>query len=91
MLYIRSRAILSWDTIPLEIKSKEGSVYRCIVCGKIVTNPIFYKTCCMNKPVVFCSRICARRWISEWVKNQDQLMKSKSMARRRILRRDILY
>lgn len=49
-----------------------GGVYRCEVCGRLTSNPIFYKTCCTNKPAVFCSEACARKWIATWMRNQEQ-------------------
>ncbi len=60
--------------MPLEIKGIEN-VYRCIVCGKLTSNPIFYKTCCMNKAAIFCSQQCAQKWISQWIKNQEQIIR----------------
>lgn len=80
--------------MPLEVKSSSG-VHRCVVCGKLTTNPIFYKTCCMNKPVVFCSNHCVRKWIMEWMRNQEQTLKttsrwSRSTPSTRTLRRDIM-
>ncbi len=63
--------------MPFEVKEAKGRVYRCEVCGRLTTNPILYKTCCMNKPVVFCSQACARKWISAWMRNQEQLMRGR--------------
>lgn len=46
---------------------------RCDVCGRIVSEPMFVKTCCNNKPKAFCSRQCYAKWRSEWLRNQEQL------------------
>ncbi len=58
--------------LPFEVK-QGGGVQRCVVCGKLTSTPILYKTCCMNKPVAFCSQVCASRWIREWMRNQEQV------------------
>lgn len=62
--------------MPFEIKEgKNVGIYRCETCGKLITlNPIIYKTCCMNKPAYFCSRVCFSRWLSIWVRNQEQVV-----------------
>ena len=71
--------------MPFELKENSRRVYRCEVCGRIVINPIVYKTCCMNKPVYFCSRTCMVKWINEWMKNQDQVMRGNRRLRRMVL------
>jgi len=63
--------------MPLEIKNViVNATYRCEVCGRLTSTPIIYKTCCMNKPVILCSCECLSKWMSEWIKNQDQIIKS---------------
>jgi hypothetical protein len=62
--------------MPLEVKNVIlNATYRCEVCGRLTSSPIIYKTCCMNKPVILCSRECLSNWLSKWVKNQDQNVK----------------
>ncbi|MEM1679284.1 MAG: hypothetical protein QXV81_06875 [Ignisphaera sp.] len=69
--------------MPLELKNViPTAVYRCEVCGKTTSTPILYKTCCMNKPVALCSRECLNRWISEWIKNQEQILRNREGARK---------
>lgn len=75
--------------MPFEVKGISG-VFRCEVCGKLITsNPLVYKTCCMNKPVVLCSKECLSKWIAEWGKNQDQVF-SKVSPRKASLRKIVL-
>lgn len=78
--------------MPLEIKSQTSGVHRCAVCGKVTRDPIFYKTCCMNKPVIFCSKKCAKIWVSRWVRNQEQIIsrRSRLATQKTVLRRDII-
>nr|WP_230937984.1 TRASH domain-containing protein [Sulfolobus acidocaldarius] len=46
---------------------------RCSWCGKVINNePIVVKTCCNNKPWVFCSRQCYNMWVRDWLKSQEQ-------------------
>ncbi len=61
--------------MPMQV-SGGGRLYRCEVCGRLTSNPILYKTCCMNKPVAFCSEACARKWIAAWMRNQEQRVRS---------------
>jgi len=73
--------------MPFELKVV-GGVYRCEVCGRLITsNPFVYKTCCMNKPVILCSRECLIKWVSEWGKNQEQLTSSRFTNRKGSLRK----
>ncbi len=59
--------------MPFEVKGK-ARVARCAVCGRIVREEALqFKTCCMNKPVVFCSRKCMRVWESKWLRSQEQI------------------
>ncbi len=61
--------------MPFEVKGRVG-VKRCVICGRIVGgDAIQFKTCCMNKPVVFCSRRCMSIWESRWLRNQEQIIK----------------
>ncbi|MET1127788.1 MAG: hypothetical protein ABWW70_00510 [Thermoproteota archaeon] len=58
--------------MPFQVQQDRGQgLYRCAVCGRVVKEPILYKTCCMNKPVAFCSRACASKWLAQWMRNQD--------------------
>jgi methionyl-tRNA synthetase len=61
------------ESMPFEIKQNESNkIYRCETCGKLITsNPITYKTCCMNKPVYFCSKPCFTKWLSVWMRRQE--------------------
>ncbi|OWJ54456.1 hypothetical protein [Pyrodictium delaneyi] len=61
--------------------STDRRVYRCTVCGRITTKPILYKTCCMNRPVVFCSKVCAEKWIREWMRRQEQFRRGGPLVR----------
>ncbi|MFP3233270.1 MAG: TRASH domain-containing protein [Sulfolobaceae archaeon] len=46
---------------------------RCSWCGKFIHGePITVKTCCNNKPWVFCSKQCYNMWVREWLKRQEQ-------------------
>lgn len=59
--------------MPFEVKGRVR-VARCMVCGRLVDEKAMqFKTCCMNKPVVFCSRRCMKRWESMWLRRQEQL------------------
>jgi hypothetical protein len=74
--------------MPLEVRNViTNAVYRCEVCGKLTSTPIIYKTCCMNKPVILCSRECLNKWLSEWVKNQDQIINRGQNIARKPLRK----
>jgi len=74
--------------IPFEIREKITGVYRCEFCGKLINaNPLIYKTCCMNKPVILCSKECLMKWLAEWGKNQEQLTRSRTADRRSPLRK----
>ncbi|MGC9153456.1 MAG: TRASH domain-containing protein [Vulcanisaeta sp.] len=43
---------------------------RCSNCGKIIIRqPIVVKTCCVNKPWVFCSEQCYDDFLRKWIKN----------------------
>lgn len=68
--------------MPFQVSEQGIRVRRCEVCGKLTSKPLAYKTCCMNKPVYFCSTSCLRKWVAEWVKNQDQVMKGDRRLRR---------
>ncbi|MEM0051438.1 MAG: hypothetical protein QXF42_07940 [Sulfolobales archaeon] len=74
--------------MPLEVRNViTNAVYRCEVCGRLTSTPVIYKTCCMNKPVILCSRECLYRWMSEWVKNQDQIVNRSQNVNRSPLRK----
>jgi hypothetical protein len=74
--------------MPLEVRNViTNAVYRCEVCGKLTSTPIIYKTCCMNKPVILCGRECLNKWLSEWVKNQDQIINRGQNIARKPLRK----
>jgi len=68
--------------MPFQLREEYNKIYRCEVCGRTVLEPIVYKTCCMNKPVYFCSRVCMVKWISEWTKNQEQVFRGDRRLRR---------
>jgi hypothetical protein len=58
--------------MPFELeKSVAGK--KCDVCGKIARDPIVIKTCCVNKPVTFCSKKCYQVWKAKWLKRQEQM------------------
>ncbi|CCC81066.1 hypothetical protein [Thermoproteus tenax] len=58
--------------MPFELKVQRPAVSRCSNCGKLINGPgIVVKTCCVNKPWVFCSKECYRQFLSKWTKNQD--------------------
>ncbi len=60
--------------MPFELKVKNVTQYRCDNCGRIIReNPIVIKTCCVNKPWVFCSTQCLGQFTSKWMKNQDAM------------------
>jgi len=55
-----------------ELKVVKTTELRCTNCGKIITgSPIVVKTCCVNKPWVFCSRECYKAFLTKWTRNQD--------------------
>ena len=67
--------------MPYEVKGRVG-VYRCAICGKIIRDEaIQFKTCCMNKPVVFCSKRCMKIWESKWLRQQEQLKSGRRIGR----------
>jgi hypothetical protein len=55
--------------MPFELESDAGRE-KCDVCGKRAKDPIVIKTCCVNKPVTFCSRRCYQVWKAKWLKIQ---------------------
>ncbi|AFA38734.1 MAG: TRASH domain-containing protein [Pyrobaculum sp.] len=58
--------------MPFELKITRTVDLRCSNCGKIITGePIVVKTCCVNKPWVFCSRECYKQFVAKWTRNQD--------------------
>ena len=67
--------------VPYEVKDRRGAV-RCTVCGRIIRGEgIKLKTCCVNKPVTFCSVRCRREWESRWLRRQEQLADRKGSKR----------
>lgn len=79
MGYVLS-VIMNWlglVKMPYEVKGK-SLIYRCQICGKMIhKDAIQFKTCCMNKPVVLCSQRCMRIWETRWLRQQEQIMKSR--------------
>ncbi len=58
--------------MPYELKVQKVVENRCTNCGRVIRdNPIVVKTCCVNKPWVFCSRECYRQFVVNWTRNQD--------------------
>ncbi len=58
--------------MPYELKVQKVVENRCTNCGRVIRgNPIVVKTCCVNKPWVFCSRECYRQFVVSWTRNQD--------------------
>ncbi|MCY0859713.1 MAG: TRASH domain-containing protein [Sulfolobaceae archaeon] len=58
--------------MPLNLNA-ETLQQRCSWCGKIIKGkPIVVKTCCNNKPWVFCSDSCYRQWHADWLRKQEQ-------------------
>jgi endogenous inhibitor of DNA gyrase (YacG/DUF329 family) len=67
--------------MPFQLETQVAQA-RCNICGRIIKEkPIIVKTCCSNKPWVFCSDKCYRTWLSEWLKRQEQ----KGGAKRQLL------
>ncbi len=63
--------------MPFEIKKTTKNVQRCFICKKLITNPYStVKTCCVNKPIVFCSKTCMKIWERTWLKKQEQIGKT---------------
>lgn len=59
--------------MPFQVKGYSG-ILRCSVCGRIVVKPfVQLKTCCVNKPVILCSKRCLQIWTSGWLKKQEQI------------------
>lgn len=64
--------------MPLQVKGYTGSS-RCSVCGKAVPKPFLQlKTCCVNKPLVFCSKKCMQVWEARWLQRQEQIKRLRS-------------
>ncbi|MEM1598059.1 MAG: TRASH domain-containing protein [Pyrobaculum sp.] len=58
--------------MPFELKVAKVTELRCTNCGRIIQGaPIVVKTCCVNKPWVFCSRECQKQFTMKWTRNQD--------------------
>ncbi|ABL89146.1 ribosomal protein L24, conjectural [Pyrobaculum islandicum DSM 4184] len=58
--------------MPFELKVQRPAELRCSNCGKLVgAGAIVVKTCCVNKPWVFCSRECYRQFVAKWTRNQE--------------------
>ncbi len=61
--------------MPFEVK-RGGFALRCSECNKIIKGePIFLKTCCVNKPRAFCSKTCLDKWQRKWLMRQEQITK----------------
>ncbi len=59
--------------MPFQLNT-EVKFERCTWCGGVIKEkPIVVKTCCSNKPKVFCSQRCYEAWKREWLKAQEQL------------------
>ncbi len=58
--------------VPMEVE--RAKAMRCDICGRLIKEPLFVKTCCNNKPKAFCSRQCYDRWKREWLRNQEQIV-----------------
>ncbi|TRM93637.1 hypothetical protein DJ526_03400, partial [Sulfolobus sp. A20-N-G8] len=55
--------------MPFQLNTMNNVSLKCNWCGTIIkTNPIVVKTCCNNKPWVFCSNGCYQKWLAEWLK-----------------------
>ncbi|MEM1579300.1 MAG: hypothetical protein QXN34_07605 [Archaeoglobaceae archaeon] len=54
--------------MPFKLSDEKSG--KCSVCGKISEKLILAKTCCVNKPVTFCSKSCYQKWKAEWLKKQ---------------------
>ncbi|AWR98257.1 hypothetical protein DFR86_05950 [Acidianus sulfidivorans JP7] len=71
--------------MPLEIEDINNRAIRCDQCHNIIRGkPLVVKTCCNNKPLVFCSSKCYQEWMREWMKKQEQ-MKQKSKTTKKLL------
>ncbi len=58
--------------MPFELKIQRPAELRCTNCGRLVREgAIVVKTCCVNKPWVFCSRECYKQFVAKWTRNQD--------------------
>ncbi len=70
--------------MPFILNNVQGQL-RCSNCGRIIIGqPIVVKTCCVNKPWVFCSEECYNEFLRRWVRNQEP------HKGRNSLRRDVL-
>lgn len=58
--------------MPLRIGGASSTQLRCDNCGRVIAGePIMVKTCCVNRPWVFCSEQCMRQFTSKWMMNQE--------------------
>ncbi|PVU78716.1 hypothetical protein DDW12_00060 [Sulfolobus islandicus] len=58
--------------MPLQLNTNTVTL-KCSWCGNIIKeNPIVVKTCCNNKPWVFCSNRCYQQWLADWLRKQEQ-------------------
>lgn len=70
--------------MPFQLETSIKEI-RCDWCKQIIKNkPIVVKTCCNNKPVIFCSNKCYTEWMREWLKKQEQ-MKQRTIKQKRSL------
>ncbi|MUN28320.1 TRASH domain-containing protein [Sulfolobus metallicus DSM 6482 = JCM 9184] len=59
--------------MPLKIEYDTTSI-KCDWCKQVIKGkPLTVKTCCNNKPWVFCSERCYRQWMTEWLRRQEQI------------------
>ncbi|MFP3311000.1 MAG: TRASH domain-containing protein [Caldivirga sp.] len=51
--------------MPFLLNTGTGQV-RCTYCGRVISGqPIVVKTCCINRPWVFCSEECYNRFLRQ--------------------------
>jgi endogenous inhibitor of DNA gyrase (YacG/DUF329 family) len=63
--------------MPYKVEGR-SIILRCTICGKVIRDEgIQFKTCCMNKPMVFCSRRCMQTWETRWLRQQEQIMRGR--------------
>lgn len=61
------------NQMPFQVRGYSASM-RCSVCGRIVAKPFLQiKTCCVNKPLIFCSKRCMQMWEMRWLRGQEQI------------------
>ncbi|NON62206.1 hypothetical protein HLB03_05780 [Acidianus sp. DSM 29099] len=59
--------------MPFKLDTETREIH-CSWCKQVIRGkPIVVKTCCNNKPFIFCSSRCYNNWMREWLKRQEQI------------------